>query len=149
MMASPGSAGCSFTPVAKETKTGSKTDRSANESVEMAAQVRMSVLSPRSPDRVVPIGVAFTSILFLDSANSSGMVVVKETETTSPLYKPVSRDVEEMAVFFHQEVLALYRMRSPVIAKPSSRRGPITPSPDVVRSLCTVDVEETGTGSTH
>lgn len=39
MMASTGSAGCSFTPVAKEMKTGSKTDRSANESVEMAAQV--------------------------------------------------------------------------------------------------------------
>lgn len=39
MMVSPGSVECSFTPVAKETKTGSKTDRSANESVEMAAQV--------------------------------------------------------------------------------------------------------------
>lgn len=69
----------------------------------------MSVLSPRSPDRVVPIGVAFTTILFLDSASSSGMVVVKETETTSPLYKPVSRDVEEMAVFFHQVNLSFLK----------------------------------------
>lgn len=69
----------------------------------------MSVLSPRSPDRVVPIGVAFTTILFLVSASSSGMVVVKETETTSPLYKPVSRDVEEMAVFFHQVNLSFLK----------------------------------------
>lgn len=149
MMVSQDSAECSFTRVARETKTGSKTDRSANESVEMAAQVRMSVLSLRSLDRVAPTDVAFTTILFPVSASSSGMVVVKETETTSPLYKPVSRGVEEMAVFFHQEVLALYRMRSPVIAKPSSRRGPITQSPSVARSLCTADVEETGTGLTH
>lgn len=77
------------------------------------------------------------------------MVVVKETDTTSPLFKLVSRDVEVMAIFFHQEVLALYRMRSLVISKPSSRRGPITQSPSVVRSLCTADVEETGTGLTH
>lgn len=62
----------------------------------------MSVLSLRSLDRVAPTDVAFTTILFPVSASSSGMVVVKETETTSPLYKPVSRGVEEMAVFFHQ-----------------------------------------------
>lgn len=66
------------------------------------SQVRMSVLSPRSLDRVAPTDVAFTTILFPVSASSSGMVVVKETETTSPLYKPVSRGVKEMAVFFHQ-----------------------------------------------
>lgn len=65
-------------------------------------QVRISVLSPRSLDCVVPTGVALTTIPFLVSASSSGMVVVKETETTSPLYKPVSRGVKEMAVFFHQ-----------------------------------------------
>uniref|UniRef100_K1Q076 Uncharacterized protein n=1 Tax=Magallana gigas TaxID=29159 RepID=K1Q076_MAGGI len=91
----------------------------------MKGMVRISVLSPRSLDRVVPTCVALTTIPFLASASSSGMVVVKETETTSPLYKPVSRGVKEMAVFFHQEVLALYRMHSPVIAKPSSCRGPI------------------------
>uniref|UniRef100_K1QEK5 Tissue factor pathway inhibitor n=1 Tax=Magallana gigas TaxID=29159 RepID=K1QEK5_MAGGI len=65
-------------------------------------RVRMSVLFPQSLDRVVPTSVAFTTILFPVSASSSGMVVVKETETTSPLYKLVSRGVEEMAVFFHQ-----------------------------------------------
>lgn len=78
----------------------------------------MSVLSPRSPDRVVPIGVAFTTILFLVSASSSGMVVVKETETTSPLYKPVSRDVEEMAVFFHQVNLSFLKTTTVYIEFP-------------------------------
>lgn len=71
--------------------------------------MRTSVPSQQSLDRVVPIGVAFTTILFLVSASSSGMVVVKETETTSPLYKPVSRDVEEMAEFFHQVNLSFLK----------------------------------------
>lgn len=71
--------------------------------------MRTSVPSQQSLDRVVPIGVAFTTILFLVSASSSGMVVVKETETTSPLYKRVSRDVEEMAEFFHQVNLSFLK----------------------------------------
>lgn len=71
--------------------------------------MRTSVPSQQSLDHVVPIGVAFTTILFLVSASSSGMVVVKETETTSPLYKPVSRDVEEMAEFFHQVKLSFLK----------------------------------------
>lgn len=73
------------------------------------SQVRMSVLSLRSLDRVAPTDVAFTTILFPVSASSSGMVVVKETETTSPHYKPVSRGVEEMAVFFHQVNLSFLK----------------------------------------
>lgn len=149
MMASLGNAACSFTRVVKETKTGSETDRSASESVEMAVQVRTYVPSPRSLDRVAPTCAAFTTILFPVSASSFGMEVVKETEITSPLYKLVGRDVGEMEVFFHQEVRVICRMRSPVIAKLSSLRGPITQSPGVARNLFTEDAEETGTDSTR